>query len=132
MSSAWLSRVVCLPLLGLLGCGQAATTPSAFSALSKKGTIDATVRFDDGVKHGQNTLAITLAPHEAGGEGAALTGVEALMPTHGHRASATRVEESEGEFRAEIDLFMTGRWQVQLLLDEADGNDMVVFAADVP
>lgn len=132
MFSARFSRVAHVSLLALLGCGQAPPTPSSFSALSENGTVEATVRFDGGIKHGENTLIVAMAPHEAGGNGATLAGVEAVMPAHGHQASATQVDESDGEFRAELDLFMTGRWQIRLLLADAPGSDSVVFPADVP
>jgi hypothetical protein len=55
------------------------------------------------------------------------------MPVHAHEARAGKIERTALGFRAsELNLFMTGRWQVELTLELAGSGDSVSLPVDVP
>jgi hypothetical protein len=91
------------------------------------------VEFEGAVRRGDNALLvdfIALAPAAAMVQ---LVAIEALMPAHGHRASADRISIDASPFRASgLNLFMTGRWQVELDLRVGETEDFVSFPVDVP
>jgi hypothetical protein len=114
------------------GCGASPSAPETLTQTSDGGAVQARVHFEGGVQHGPNTLSIELSPLRSEGSDATLESVSAAMPGHGHTAKATSVREKDGAFEAAIDLFMTGRWQLELALDSSSGSDRVVMAVDVP
>ena len=90
------------------------------------------VRFEGGVKRGQNALWVELTPLDHA-TGARLETVEALMAAHGHVAHAGGISATAGGFRAApLELSMSGRWQVELGLRSDTGSDVVSFPVDVP
>jgi hypothetical protein len=108
------------------------------SQQSEQGLVEATVALETAdLTRGPNDFLITLRPTVDGSadEGAArLTSVEAVMAAHGHHADAPSiVPETAGRFRvAQLDLFMSGRWQVRLGVELEARADTVDFALDVP
>jgi hypothetical protein len=106
---------------------------------SEQGLVEATVALETAeLSRGPNDFLITL--HATAGDAAAsdvapqLTSVEAVMAAHGHHAGAPSiVTDANGAFRVEqLDLFMSGRWQVTLGVELEARSDSVDFALDVP
>jgi hypothetical protein len=109
------------------------------SQRSEQGLIDATVALETAeLTRGRNDLRVTLRATEGAASASAdaprLTGVEAVMAAHGHRAAQPSiVSDTDGAFRVEqLDLFMSGRWQVTLVVELDARSDSVDFALDVP
>jgi hypothetical protein len=106
---------------------------------SEQGLVEANVALEAAqLTRGPNDFLITL--HAAESDASAsdlaprLASVEAVMAAHGHHADAPRiVPESSGAFRVQqLDLFMSGRWQVTLGVELDTRSDTVDFALDVP
>lgn len=125
------SRRAPLLLLLLSACSAPEPAPVSVQLVSDSGRVSADVEIVTPVVRGSNELFVELAPRE--GSRAALVAVDAAMVTHGHRAHAARVEEAGGSFHVEaLDLFMTGRWLIELSL-EVDGEaDHASLPVDVP
>lgn len=110
---------------------------SPLSQASDQGLVEATVALETAdLSRGPNDFLVTL---RAGADSSAdsaptLISVAAVMAAHGHHASAPRiVAEGEGKFHIEqLDLFMSGRWQVSLGVELDSRSDAVDFALDVP
>src|SRR3954470_13612592 len=93
---------------------------------SQHGLVEATVALEGSeLTRGTNDFSIALRPVE-GSAAPELISVEASMAAHGHRTSAASIV-SEGEnFRAvDLDLFMSGRWQIALGVELAASSDVV-------
>jgi hypothetical protein len=116
----------------LSACGAAEPAPSSAVVLSEHGLVEAVVHFDGPVERGDNALFVELRPQR--GEAAPnLTAVDAVMPAHTHHAHAASIEPLEQGFRAsELDLYMTGRWQLELQLELGTEQDTVSMPVDVP
>lgn len=138
-------RPRCLPLaLAVLGSALLAAcvgAPEGVAQLSgdhalvqrsQQGSVEATVKLDKAhVTRGVNDFSITLRAAEGSRE-PVLKSVDAVMAVHGHSTSAPNIV-SDGElFHADLDLFMSGRWQIELGVELDASSDRVEFALDVP
>ncbi|HEY3253473.1 MAG TPA: hypothetical protein VGJ91_05975 [Polyangiaceae bacterium] len=105
----------------------------ALDQRSSHGLVEATVALESPeIARGPNDFSIGLRPLK-GTALPVLTGVEATMAAHGHRASAPTIEGDDGTYRVVgLDLFMSGRWQVSLGVELEASSDVVEFALDVP
>jgi hypothetical protein len=126
-----------LPLLLLaagwlvLGCSAPAPAETSVTLSSESGLIEATIHFEAPVQRGDNTLVVELAA-PAGGE-PQLGAVNAFMVAHNHQSHAGSIRETSLGFEAsQLDLFMTGRWQLELELRLAGQSDLVSMPVDVP
>lgn len=115
----------------LAGCSAPDPAPVTVQLLSESGRVSAEVRVVTPVVRGVNELFVDLAPSE--GSSAELVAVEAVMAAHGHHAQADHIERDAEAFHVEaLDLFMTGRWLIELSL-EVDGEaDHASLPVDVP
>ena len=95
--------------------------------------VDATVALDSPeIARGPNDFSITLRAAESPAL-PQLISVEATMAAHGHHANAAGIVSDQGTFRVrDLDLFMSGRWQIALGVELEDSSDLVEFALDVP
>jgi len=110
-----------------LGAGQ------SLSQRSEHGLVDATVSLiGSEIARGPNDFSITLhATH--GASLPVLTSVQAAMASHGHQASAASIVSDGQAWKAvDLDLFMSGVWQIALGVELDDSSDLVEFALDVP
>lgn len=99
---------------------------------SEHGLVEATVALDGGdVTRGVNDFRITLRAAE-GSAPPTLRSVDATMAVHGHRADATSIVDDGAAFHTDLDLFMSGRWQIALGVELDASSDVVEFAIDVP
>jgi hypothetical protein len=100
---------------------------------SSHGLVEARVSLDGPeLTRGPNDFSITLRAAQSAAL-PVLKSVEASMAAHGHRASAARIIADGETFRAvDLDLFMSGRWQIALGVELEDSSDLVEFALDVP
>jgi hypothetical protein len=100
--------------------------------LSEHGLVEAAVQFEGPIERGNNSLVVALRPRH-GDASASLTSVDAVMPAHTHHAHAASIELTEQGFRvSQLDLYMTGRWQLQLQLELGAEQDSVSMPVDVP
>jgi len=125
-------RVLWLLLLPLVcACSAPEPAPVSVQLVSDSGRVTADVEIVTPVVRGSNELFVELAPRD--GADAALVAVDAAMVTHGHRAHAARVEQEDGVFHVEaLDLFMTGRWLIELTLEVEGEVDHASLPVDVP
>jgi len=94
--------------------------------------LDADVRFAGPVERGDNELFVELRPLASAGE-AELLAVDASMAAHAHEAHAESIAATDAGFRVDnLDLFMTGRWQLELSVAVAGQVDSVSLPVDVP
>jgi hypothetical protein len=125
-------RLALVLVLGLVACGSPAPADVSLSVVSDEGLVQAEVRVASPVVRGDNELFVELHPTQVGAE-ASLLSVGATMAAHGHQAQALDIERVEGGFHAgHLDLFMTGRWLVELRLGVDEATDSVSFPVDVP
>jgi hypothetical protein len=55
------------------------------------------------------------------------------MPAHTHEVHAGSIEQTERGFRASgLNLYMTGRWQLELTLSLDESRDSASLPVDVP
>ncbi len=99
--------------------------------------MDATVTLETAtLERGQNSFLIALRPATDGGAGDGapmLTSAIATMPAHGHSVTATGIEPDGASYRiGDLDLFMSGLWQVDLAVNLGTSTDHVEFSLDVP
>lgn len=100
--------------------------------MSKGGAVQADVSFEGGVKRGENQLLARLSTSPAEAQ-AVLESVLALMPHHNHQAPPPTISGVDEGYRVEeLNLFMTGRWLVELEIALDDRADRVSFPVDVP
>lgn len=126
------SRVPELAALLLAACSEPAPADVSASLVSDHGLVDADVRVVAPVERGPNQLFVELRPRSGEGE-AALLGVRAVMAAHGHEARAENVERVGSQFHAEkLELFMSGRWLVELELALDEQLDSASLPVDVP
>jgi hypothetical protein len=100
---------------------------------SSHGLVEARVALENPeLTRGPNDFSITLRAAQSSAL-PVLISVEASMAAHGHRTSAASIVRDGEAFRAvDLDLFMSGRWQVALGVELEDSSDLVEFALDVP
>ena len=114
------------------GCSSPEPAATKLSLVSDAGLVTAEVRFTAPVARGDNELVVQLQPRESEGE-PRLVAVDATMAAHAHVAHAERIEDEGDAFHVrELDLFMTGRWQVELTLTLQGTEDALSFPVDVP
>lgn len=118
-----------LPLL--LACSTPEPAPASVQLVSASGRVTADVEVVTPVVRGDNELFVELAPRD--GSTVALVAVDAAMVAHGHRAHAASIEQTDGAFHVgALDLFMTGRWLIELSLDVDGEPDRASLPVDVP
>jgi hypothetical protein len=114
-------------------CGAAPSIEGAVTATSQSGLVQAHVQFEGAVRRGDNALQVDFVALAPAAATVKLVAIEALMAAHGHRANADRISIDAPPFRASgLNLFMTGRWQVELALRVDEAEDFVTFPVDVP
>jgi hypothetical protein len=125
-------------LAALAACSSASEPVTVFapgkplSVRSQAALINATITLQEpSLERGVHNFTVELRAASAA-EAPALLSAEAMMAAHGHRASAI-IEPSGAGYRIEdLDLFMSGRWQVTLGVELEQRSDSVEFALDVP
>ncbi len=118
--------------LMLAACSSPAPAELSRSLVSEQGLVDVDVRIAAPVRRGDNDLFVEVRPHAGEGE-AELLGVRATMAAHGHEAPAATLEQDGDGYHAfGLDLFMSGRWQLELELRLDQRPDGVGFPIDVP
>jgi hypothetical protein len=99
---------------------------------SEHGLVDATVALEGSeIARGVNDFSITLRATD-GSTRATLKSVDATMAVHGHRADASNIVSDGDAFHTDLDLFMSGRWQIALGVELETSSDLIEFALDVP
>lgn len=118
--------------LVLAACGGPAPSPTSVELISDAGLLEAHMSFAEPVERGDNELLVELLPTRGTGE-PRLLAVNAVMPAHAHETHAGNIEATDDGFRAtKLNLFMTGRWQVELALQLGERSDSVSLPVDVP
>jgi len=108
------------------------TAGQPLSERSEHGLVEATISLDGAeIVRGANDLSITLHASQGSAE-PELKHVEASMAAHGHSVSTAAISHDGDTFRANLDLFMSGRWQIALGVELEASSDVVEFALDVP
>lgn len=137
-----ISRLTTLGLcLGLSLCTACVSAPNDTVQLgagatveqhSENGLVDATVALDGpALSRGLNDFEITLQAEN--GAQPKLTSVVATMVAHGHHALPPMIVNDGDRYRVEeLDLFMSGRWNITLGVELDSESDSVEFALDVP
>ena len=121
-----------LPALLLIACGSPAPAEPSLSLVSDHRLVDADVQIVTPVRLGENQLFVDLRAHD-GEQGVSLEAVNATMAAHGHEAHAgTIAPTATGYHVSELDLFMSGRWQVELELLIDERSDSISLPVDVP
>ncbi|HEY0466516.1 MAG TPA: hypothetical protein VGC79_20045 [Polyangiaceae bacterium] len=131
--------VITLSSALLAACVQSADDSAQLSAdhaldqRSRQGLVEATVSLaSHEIARGPNDFSISLRAAQ-GPSLPVLTSVQASMAAHGHQVSAARIISDGSSFRAvDLDLFMSGRWQVALAVELEASSDLIEFAIDVP
>ena len=130
-----------LALVALSGCVSAPSDAKSLNGgnqliqSSDSGLVDATVTLEAAtLERGQNSFLVQLAPAaNAAPDAPVLTGAVATMPAHGHSVSATSIAPQGDAFRIDdLDLFMSGLWQIDLTISVGAQSDHVEFSLDVP
>lgn len=130
-----LSKPSTLLSLLLVACSSPAPVALSRSLVSDQGLLDVDVRVVSPVQRGDNELFVELRPHDGHDVGAraSLVAVNATMAAHGHEARAETVEPQGESYHAfGLELFMSGRWQVELALELDGESDSASFPVDVP
>ncbi len=100
--------------------------------MSRGGLVEAHVSFVDEVSRGDNELSVELVALD-GASTPELLAVDAMMAAHSHHSHTTDISETAGGFQARnLNLFMSGRWQVELSLAVGAAPDVVSLPVDVP
>jgi len=122
-------------LAGCVGAPDDAAQLSGDHALvqrSQHGLVEATVALDgSAIARGVNDFSITLRADDSSAL-PSLKSVDATMAVHGHRADAASIVDDGEAFHTDLDLFMSGRWQIALGVELETSSDVVEFALDVP
>ena len=130
--SAWAWPLALVFALPGWACSAPAPAATTVTVTSEHGLCDADVRFVGPVERGDNELLVELRPLDVAVD-AELLAVDASMAAHAHEAHAASIEATASGFRvAGLDLFMTGRWQLELAVALADQTDSVSLPVDVP
>lgn len=128
MRGSWFSIL----LLLALGCSDPGPARGSGNVVSDRGLVDVAVSFEGPVVRGDNRLRVELMAAD-GNEGLELLSVDASMAAHAHEAHAGSIRRTETGFDVEgLDLFMTGRWQLELELAIGDEHDSASLPVDVP
>jgi hypothetical protein len=118
--------------LAALGCSSPEPAETRLSLVSEQGLLDADVRFVRPVERGENELFVQLTPHDGEGD-PQLLAVDATMAAHAHVARPPHIAQASNGFHVQgLELFMTGRWQIELSLALSDHHDTLSFPVDVP
>lgn len=118
-------------LVALSACSSPEPAAVSLQLTSESGRVSAAVDVVTPVVRGENELFVQLEALD--GARASLVSVDAAMVAHGHRAHAGRIEQSGGSFHVgSLDLFMTGRWLVELGLEVDGTSDRASMPVDVP
>ena len=116
----------------LVGCSAPEEAPGSGTVVSERGLVDVDVEFEGPVVRGDNRLRVKLDAQAASGA-AELVAVDASMAAHAHEAHATAIVAQDGAFEVQgLDLFMTGRWQLELALSVGKELDHASLPVDVP
>jgi hypothetical protein len=135
-----LRNLLCSALLAACaGCVKSPDDTAPLSAghplsqRSEHGLVEATVSLEGAqITRGANDLSITLQAAQ-GSSQPVLTHVDASMIAHGHSTSATNITADGDTFRVlDLDLYMSGRWQIELGVELDASSDVIDFALDVP
>jgi hypothetical protein len=130
-----------LALVALSGCVSAPSDAQSLNGgneliqSSESGLVKATVTLEAAMlERGQNSFLVQLSPAaDAAADAPMLTGVVATMPAHGHSVSATSIAPEGAAYRiGDLNLFMSGLWQVDLTVSVGAQSDHVEFSLDVP
>lgn len=126
-----MTRFALVSSLLLFACSAPDPAPVSVQLVSDGGLVEADVEVTTPVVRGENQLLVALSPR---GEGdAELVAVDATMAAHGHRAHAASISHTTSGFRVDaLDLFMTGRWLIELELSVDGQPDSVSLPVDVP
>lgn len=123
---------IALAAFAALACSSPPRAATELTLVSDAGLLAADVSFAGPVARGRNELRIELTPR--GGDGdARLLAVDATMAAHAHVAHAEHIDDAGSTFHVQdLDLFMTGRWQIELSLSLGERADALSFPVDVP
>jgi hypothetical protein len=130
-----------LALISLSGCVSAPSDAKSLNGgnpliqSSDSGLVDATVTLQAAtLERGQNSFLVQLQPaDDAAADAPVLTSAVATMPAHGHSVSATSIAPEGEAYRIDdLDLFMSGLWQIDLTISVGAQSDHVEFSLDVP
>jgi len=136
-----LSFLGLLAVMSLSGCVGAPSDAQSLNdgkplvQRSDSGLLSATVTLEAAsLTRGQNSFLVELEPAvDAGADAPVLTSAVATMPAHGHSVTATSVVADGPAYRVDdLDLFMSGLWQVDLVVAVGARSDHVEFSLDVP
>jgi hypothetical protein len=126
-----LQLVLGLVVFAHFGCSAPPDAGASLSGVSEQGLARADLRFEDGLRRGSNSLWTEL--ESLSHAEPRLVRVEALMVSHSHRAACDDIEKTSQGFHApDLNLFMSGRWRLELELLVGAEPDSVTFAIDVP
>lgn len=124
--------LVALATALVTGCSSPETAQGSGQVLSERGLVDVDVQFEGPVVRGDNSLRVKLDAQTAP-EVAELVAVDASMAAHAHTAHATTIMAQDDAFEVQgLDLFMTGRWQLELELAVGGEVDRASLPVDVP
>jgi len=136
------TALLSVTLLSLAGCVGAPSDTKSLNGgtqlvqASDSGLVSATVSLDgpSTLTRGPNSFLIELDPTDDGGADVpVLSAASATMPAHGHSVTATEIDAVGTAYRiANLDLFMSGVWQVDLTVALGARMDHVEFSLDVP
>jgi hypothetical protein len=119
-------------LLALSSCAGPTPADTSVELVSERGLITARVDFAGPIVRGDNELLVELRAMDGSAQ-PRLLAVSALMVAHTHRAQAAEIATIGSGFRVErLNLFMTGRWQLELELGLDATADSVSLPVDVP
>jgi len=114
------------------GCSAPDEARGSGKVVSERGLVDVDVQFEGPVVRGDNRLMVQLDAPAASGV-AELVAVDATMAAHAHQAHAMTIVAHDGAFEVQgLDLFMTGRWQLELALTVDKEVDHASLPVDVP
>jgi hypothetical protein len=123
-------------LSACVGAPDGSPDPSAEKPLvqrSDQGLVDATLTLQGGaLDRGPHDFLVGLRATR-GDSAAVLMSATASMPAHGHQVGAQGIVRDGDGFRIEqLDLFMSGRWDVALGVEVDATSDVIELALDVP
>ena len=120
-------------LVALPACGAEDTTAQVEDAkpqdlISNTGAYRVQVA-TDGLKIGKNKLRASFVSPRVG----TVVSASALMPAHGHGTEGAIVtRDGDGFLVSDISMFMSGKWEITLVLRGGEKDDNLRFYVDVP
>lgn len=136
------AALLSVALLSFAGCVGAPSDTKSLNGgthlvqASETGLVSATVTLDgpSTLTRGPNSFLVQLEPADDGGaDTPVLSAASATMPAHGHSVTAPEIAAVGTAYRiADLDLFMSGVWQVDLTVALGTRTDHVEFSLDVP